>query len=61
MKSFRVFVPEVHYQAMVIEAEDESAARKAVLEGAGESENFEYSHTLDDNWEEWKVEERKTE
>ena len=60
MKTFTVFVPEVHYQAMKIEAEDEAAARKAVLEGAGESENQEYSHTIDNDREKWRVEERRT-
>jgi hypothetical protein len=64
MKKFIVFIPEVHYQAVEIEAKDEAEARKKVTEGDGYylDNRLEYSHTLngddhvDYSWENWKVE-----
>ena len=63
IKKFRVFIPEVHYQATIVEAENKDEARKAVLDGQGETEeddnSFQYSHTLDNDWQKWDVEEVK--
>lgn len=49
MKKYRVYVPEVHYQAYLIEAESESEAIDLVADMQGEIQenDFSYSHTLD--------------
>jgi len=48
MKRFRVLVKEIHFQHVVVEAEDAEAAKQAVADGGGDySDVLEYSDTLD--------------
>ena len=49
MPKFHVYVPEVHYQTVEIEAADFDAAVKAVNDGNGEplDDTLEYSHVDD--------------
>ena len=49
MKQFTVRVPEVHYQYIVVEAENKEDAIKEALNGVGDYGNdTEYAYTLDD-------------
>lgn len=49
MKKYVVYVPEVHYQRVEIEAENEEDALELVMDGEGNQiGNPEYEYTLDD-------------
>ena len=49
MKTFTVRIPEVHWQYIVVEAEDKDDAIRAALNGQGDyGNNTEYAYTLDD-------------
>lgn len=54
---YSVWVAEVWYQRVDIEAENREEAIKLVQQGDGdyEDDDFDYSHTVDDGWriEEW--------
>ena len=48
MKTYTVRVPEVHYQYIVVEAEDKESAIAAARHGEGDYGNdTEYAYTLD--------------
>jgi parvulin-like peptidyl-prolyl isomerase len=48
MKTYTVRVPEVHYQYIVVEAEDKESAIAAAKSGEGDYGNdTEYAYTLD--------------
>jgi hypothetical protein len=53
-KTFVVFVPEVHYSVMYVEAKSKEEAIAKVQDGDGEMRELEYSHTIED-LELWKV------
>lgn len=59
MKSYIVYVREVHVQGYRVKAENEEQAKDEVREGKGDllESYFEYSHTLDSDT--WTVEEEK--
>jgi hypothetical protein len=55
---YRVYVPEVHYQVVEVEANNEAEAFEAAQDAIAESDSLEleYSHTIDDMGA-WKIEE----
>lgn len=55
---YRVYVPEVHYQVVEVEAESETDAFEKAQDAIAESDSLEleYSHTIDDMGA-WKIEE----
>lgn len=55
---YRVYVPEVHYQVVEVEAESETNAFEKAQDAIAESDSLEleYSHTIDD-MDAWKIEE----
>ena len=57
MKTFKVEIPEVHYQTIIVEAEDEAKAIAAAKNGEGKYVNgAEYAYTIED-YDAYRVEE----
>jgi hypothetical protein len=58
MPKYRVTVPEVWLQPITVVADDPDEARERVAEGLGETveDDFEFSHTMQEDGEPWKVE-----
>jgi parvulin-like peptidyl-prolyl isomerase len=57
MKTFKVEIPEVHYQTIIVEAEDEAKAIAAAKNAEGEYANgTEYAYTIED-YDAYRVEE----
>lgn len=55
---YKVYVPELHYQVVSVEAANESDAIEKALDAIAEQDSLEleYSHTIND-LDQWKVEE----
>ena len=60
MPKFIVRVLEVHYQPILIEADNEEEAIEKVAEGDGEEEELQYGYTLEtDSWTVCELQEEK--
>ncbi len=60
MENYIVYVPELHYQRVVIEAKSPKQAKQLVKEGAGEYKDNSYKRTLYEDevqgFDAWRVE-----